>query len=397
MKDNSEFQNKLKVRGAIANVSVSFIVFLVFIGILEIILRTTHLFGAKTPWIKPDPLIGYRCIPGSKYWHYDENDHPITGRINSYGWRDKEWSLKKPQNIYRIAVLGDSMVASWDVESDRTFLTIIENQLNATSQHVRVELMNFGFSNISQAEELLILKNDIGKFSPDMVLLFFFPGNDINDMDKVTASHIKRPFYNISKDGELLLDTSFSQTSHYKTKNIINLFKQRSAIINLIGERYSGYKEHRRNTTVNAPDNRENNTFPKFLSLCTSNPDATFLTNYQLSKILIKAMAGYSKEKGIRFMLVTVDLTPLYIPEYEKRNKSIDPTFDVNYFEDDLGSYAASLNIEYLGLQRIFRQAYENTGVPLHWYHWNYEGHKVVAEALSGKLRTILVTNKQAW
>ena len=62
-----------------------------------------------------------------------------------------------------------------------------------------------------------------------------------------------------------------------------------------------------------------------------------------------------------------------------------------------MGSYAAPLNIEYLGLQRIFRQAYENVGVPLHWNHWNYEGHKVVADALAEKLKPILASNKDEW
>lgn len=394
MKSNIKFSEKSKIRNIIINIIISISIFFVFIGILEIILRTTHLFGANTPWIKPDPILGYRCVPGSKYWCHYENDHPITGRINSYGWRDKEWSLKKPNNTYRIAVLGDSMVASWDVESDRTFLAFTERRLNEI-ENPKVELMNFGFSNISQAEELLILKNDVVQFSPDMVLLFFFPENDLNDMSRETASHVKRPFYNISKDGELLLDTSFSKTSHYKTKDLINLFKRHSALVNLIGERYQGYKEYRRNIAINTPGKKGKETLSKYLSLCTTAPDVTFSKNYQLNKILIKAMAEYCKEKRIRFMLVTTDISEAYIPGLENKYKSIDSTFNANFFEDDLGNYAASLNIEYLGLQRIFRQAYENTGVPLHWYHWNYEGHKVVADTLTNKLRSILDSRKQ--
>lgn len=396
MENNSNLTKNPGSGKLISNILVSSIVFLAFIGILEIVLRVTHLFGAKTPWIKPDSLVGYRCIPGSKYWHYYENDHPITGRINSYGWRDKEWLLTKPQNTYRIAVLGDSVVASWDVESDHTFLALTEGQLNHDG-NLKVELMNFGFSNISQAEELLILKNDIVKFSPDMVALFFFPENDINDMNNNTASHIKRPFYTISKNGELVLDTSFSNTFHYKTKCLINLFKQRSALINLVGERYQGYKEYKRNKTMGMWGKNWKEAIPKHLSLCTANPDRTFTKNYQLNKALIKAMAEYCKEKKIRFKLVTADIPDVYMPEGERKYKSIDSSFDANFFEDDLNNYAASLKIDYLGLQRIFRQAYEKTPVPLHWFHWNYEGHKVVAEALSGKLRTILGTEKQEW
>lgn len=173
MRDNSHITKTLTLGKLLLNILISFIIFLVFFGILEGVLRTTHLFNAKTSWVKPDPTLGFRCIPGSKYYHYYENDHPIAGRINSYGWRDKEWSRSKLQDVYRIAVFGDSMVATWDIEIDRTFFALTENQLDKSSEHHTLELMNFGFSTISQAEECLILKNDFVQFSPDMVLLFF--------------------------------------------------------------------------------------------------------------------------------------------------------------------------------------------------------------------------------
>lgn len=51
--------------------------------------------------------------------------------------------------------------------------------------------------------------------------------------------------------------------------------------------------------------------------------------------------------------------------------------------------------IKCLGLQREFRQSFENTGVPLHSSHWNYEGNKVVAKALTDKLRSIFYSKEQ--
>ena len=106
--------------------------------------------------------------------------------------------------------------------------------------------------------------------------------------------------------------------------------------------------------------------------------------------MLIKVMSEYCKDEGIKFILVTVD-NDAYIPKFEEQYKAIDPTFNTNFFEDDLKNYATSLNIEYLGLQRMFRQAYENTGTPLHWGHWNYQGHKLVANALANKLRPLII------
>ena len=381
------------MRSKITNLIISLVIFLSFIEALEIILRLTHIFGAHTSFYKHDPVLGYRYIPNSKYWFFEENDHPIIGKINSYGWRDKGWSLKKPENTFRIAILGDSMVASLDVESDRSFVAITERQLNK-NENRSIELMNFGFLNISQAEELLILQNDVVKFSPDMVVLFFFPVNDIDDMSKETASHLNRPFFNISESGELILDTSFSQTRHYKIKSSLDWFKQHSALITLIGERYYGFKEQRRSKTVDMSEAKDKKPLQRFLSLCTENPDALFLKNYQLNKTLIKAMSEYCKNKCIKFILVTVDV-PSYNPEIEKRYKSKDTTFNAKFFENDLRNYAESLNIGYLGLQSIFQQIYKDTGLSLHWIHWNYQGHKVVADVLTNKLKSIIEPNQQ--
>ncbi|MHA1344074.1 MAG: hypothetical protein ACTSQG_08815, partial [Promethearchaeota archaeon] len=50
--------------------------------------------------------------------------------------------------------------------------------------------------------------------------------------------------------------------------------------------------------------------------------------------------------------------------------------------------------LTFTGLQRIFRQSFKNTGIPLHWGHWNYEGHKVVANALIDELGSILYRDK---
>jgi len=94
-------------------------------------------------------------------------------------------------------------------------------------------------------------------------------------------------------------------------------------------------------------------------------------------------------------MLVTLDIQA-YIPEVEKKYKLIDSTFNADFLEDDLRAFAKSINVVYLGLQRIFRQSFENMGVSLHWEHWNYEGHKVVANALTEKLKSFIDSNEQA-
>jgi hypothetical protein len=392
-------------------ITLSIIIFLFFLSILELVFRTTHLFGARISWAQPDPLLGYKFTPGQTYWSLKENDHPITGKINSFSWRDEEWSIKKPENVYRIAVLGDSVVEAIEVELDHTFMAIAEKEFNQHSNNgMKIELMSFGRTSFTQTEELLVLKTMVEQFSPDMVMVFFLPLNDIQDVSLKTTTNHLRPFFHVSETGELQLDTSFTQTKEFKTKQFINWFKQHSALISLMTERYNMFQNQRmirakkqakqkihkgeaiaedRPAMAASHKRQTSASLPKYLTLCTANPDSTYLDNYRLNKILIKAMADFCKAKNYRFMLVTVN-NEAYVPEVENQFKSVDPTFNPNWFEDDMQQFASSIEVQYLGLQRVFQRAYIEKGVPLHWGHWNYEGHEVAAHVIVEKLKTII-------
>ncbi|MBI5675295.1 MAG: SGNH/GDSL hydrolase family protein [Nitrospirae bacterium] len=377
---------KLTVR--FKNILMAFCIFTLFIGTFEFLLRTTHLFNARISWAKTDPLFAWVNTPGATYWQLKENDHPITGKINKYGFRDNEWSLAKPPGTYRIAVLGDSYVEALQVESENSFLSLTAQVLN-NNRKIKVELMNFGQSGFTQTDELITLKNKVIQFSPDMVILLFVPGNDIDDISKETASSSFRSFYNFDSNGQLILDTSFNKTRSYKIRSLLSPLKQHSALVSLILERYNAYVSSRAQK-VTAPQN----SIDGYLSLATKSPAPAFLRSYNLCKLLIKTMADICLEKKIKFMLVTIDNGSTYLPNVEGQYKAMDATFNVNFFEDDLSEYAKSLDIEYIGLQRVFRESYQNNSVLLHWGHWNYEGHKLVAEALSDKLNNIIHLNQ---
>ena len=92
--------------------------------------------------------------------------------------------------------------------------------------------MNFGRGGLPQTEELLIPKSDVEQFSPNMMLLFFYPRNDINDVNKETAIKLQRPFYRISENGKLTLDTSFSKNNLLQNQSICTLLSTQFSIVN---------------------------------------------------------------------------------------------------------------------------------------------------------------------
>ena len=366
----------------VVNIAVSFVAILVALLIAEIVFRSTHVFGASLSWSEPDPTIGYRHTPHRAYWSFAENDHPITGRINGFGWRDRERSLEKPPGVYRVALLGDSFVEAFQVESDSTFLALAEDELTSRSDLV-VEVMNFGRSGTTQTEEFLVLQSDVARFSPDLVAVLFNPHNDIGDVARSTTGPL-RPFYELTPDGELLLDTSFNVSRAYRVRSAINGLKQQSALVSLMTKRYV-FLQRARRLRAYAPAKDE---LPGYLSLCTSQPDTLYSKNYRLNKILIREMASYCQQRGVRFLLVCGD--SVYEADEILMHSRIDPTFDPGFFEVDLAHYADSLGVDYLGLQTPFREHVMAGGASLHWGHYNYAGHRVVARSLSSKLVDII-------
>lgn len=389
------------------NAVFTLVVFFVFLLSLELVLRTTHLFGARISWSTPDPVIGWRFTPGQKYWCLDENDHPITESVNRYGWNDREWAVEKPAGTYRVAVIGDSYVEALQVERAKHFITLAEKQLNASGGE-RFELMNFGRSGFTQSEEWIILQSDVARFSPDMVVLFFFPPNDIMDVHPETAIDPIRPYFMPAPNGAWVLDTSFKDLPSFRMKSRISFFKHHSALVSLLAERYSLYtlKRIAVQRKLLAPDRTAivPDRLAGYLSLASAHPDPAYVRNYnRWNKEIIKRMADFCRRRGIRMVLVSID-TPDYIPGVEERFKKWDPTFKPDFFDEDLKEFAGRNGMGFLGLGRIFRLGYERSGEFSHWGdwrrpnpkkysdylghsgHWNYRGHELVAGALAGEI-----------
>ena len=356
------------------------VLFAVFILVLEVVLNTTHLFGARRSCSEPDPVLGWRFTPGRAYWYHRENDHPITGRINHGGWRDRDRSRARPTGSYRVAVIGDSFVEAIQVERDSTFVARVEDRLG-------IEVLNFGRSGMTQTEEWLLLQDEVAGYSPDLVVLLFVPVNDVSEVAPQTSDTGHRPFFDISQNGDLVLNTGFTATREYRLKAAVNGLKQHSALVSLVNQRYNLFRQGRRRSAMVTRDESQEG-IGGTLSLCTARPDPVYARNYALNKRLIGEMAGYCNRQGIAFMLVCANW--IYQTDRVAQYRKMDATFDPGFFERDLASHADTLGIEYLGLQEPFEHKYQMRQKPLHWQHWNYRGHRLVAELLARKIEPLL-------
>ncbi len=156
---------------------------------------------------RPDPDLGWSLWPNTEGWSVGEAKVPV--RINSDGMRDREHSLRKNPGTIRIAVLGDSNVEGLSVPAGRTFPSVLERELQRC-QARKVEVLNFGCSGYGTTQELIQLRTKAWKYSPDIVLLAFYPGNDITDNYRALNPNNTEqcPYYTL-EDGRLVLDDSF--------------------------------------------------------------------------------------------------------------------------------------------------------------------------------------------
>jgi D-alanyl-lipoteichoic acid acyltransferase DltB (MBOAT superfamily) len=94
---------------------------------------------------------------------------------NRWGMRDRDYSLEKPGQTVRIALLGSSQVQGWGVPPSKLFKVLVENRLNhefggASSGH-RFEILNFAVYGYNPLSQVILLNERVRLFSPDMVLL----------------------------------------------------------------------------------------------------------------------------------------------------------------------------------------------------------------------------------
>jgi hypothetical protein len=146
---------------------------------LEIGVRMMHLVPSRF-W-QPDPLLGTKLIPSMHgWWTQEEHEFTVPVQINSDGRRDLERPVQKPPGTFRILLLGDSFVEAMQVPIEQTFARRLEAMLNGANGPA-VEVISMGVSGYGTTSEYLWYREHGRAYQPDLVLLSFYPGNDVKN------------------------------------------------------------------------------------------------------------------------------------------------------------------------------------------------------------------------
>lgn len=123
----------------------------------------------------------------------------IPIKINSLGFRNKEYPIEKNKNTKRIIFLGDSFVYGFGELIEDTFPILLENKLNNEKSIFnphKYEIWNIGVVSWATNLEYLVIKDKIINYNPDQIILLF------DDSDLYGNELYEK--YAIYKNGELI-------------------------------------------------------------------------------------------------------------------------------------------------------------------------------------------------
>jgi lysophospholipase L1-like esterase len=193
-----------------------------------------------------DPMLAKGGLFGDKHTPAYLKPHtPVRGSIglsNSQGFRDRARSIERTTSVPRIVALGDSFTWGAGVSYDEAFVTLLERTLEA--EYPGIELINLGVPAWGPNEELHLLKTYGIQFLPDLVMLNFFIGNDIqnkrgDDTRLPDILVVAGQSYYVHSNGNWVHDV-LGPSRWYLYHNLNYLIQMGTAMVSKVAEEWRG-------------------------------------------------------------------------------------------------------------------------------------------------------------
>ena len=331
---------------------------------------TLHKPGVEFTWVGHAGLVKEFTIPS---------------RWNSYGFNDDEHSFEKPEGRYRIVILGDSYVEALEVPQERSFHRLLEKKLNDAVGFRKYEVIALGTAGNGSRRNYLMLETLGMKFRPDLVIMEFFPTNDIvddsNDLRELRDAQIAK-FRELSP----LMD----RPAIYRPQSDSSIAKSRLHLAVAQGMVNMRFRAFRRSLSLEQQ-------IPVHYFVYAAQYPAVWKRAWKLTLNHIKKAQELASSGNSDFMLV------YFNERFKLSTKQKELLFEsypaMNHFQWDfdqpikvLEHFSKANSVRFLNLEPKFGEKYLADRIPLHYEfdgHWNAEGHKLAAEILFQSLQKI--------
>jgi hypothetical protein len=370
-----------KVKEFIISLSLLLFTLLFFFAVTETVVRfafpTNELFsaaGTDPAVFQESTLIPWTLKPNATA-HFVALDFDTEVTINSFGLRDKNRTLEKDNNTYRILILGDSFTYGFGVNNNESYPAVLEELLNKpdSDTELEFEVWNAGFASGYTEDTFYLYLREVGlQFHPDMIIVGLYVENDVLDFlknsyvfdDTGKLSRITSDFYHVEEGMLRRMDTA--ETS--STEKVVFFIKK----VFLRYSRAYSYFHHIFTTMLG----KENN--PIF-----DNEYSDLIEeNFAKTKYYLEQIKGLSDQNNITFAII---LLPGKISDDELWESYLrkNPQSARDKPEKILLSYCQQMNITCLDLWPYFINSTEGDKYYFeHDAHWSKEGNQKGAEII---------------
>jgi hypothetical protein len=349
---------------------------------------------------RPDDRLGMRLRPQVEGWSRSEGEAFV--KINSAGFRDRERSVAKPPGVFRIVVLGDSMIEALQVDLEETMTALLEQQLNACNAFdgKRVEVLNLGVSGYGTAQQMLMYRYYGSTYSPDLVLAAFFAGNDVrNNFESLEPEKI-RPFFALEGD-DLVEDRSFAASAEFRrrTNALRSMLEGMRAGLRVVQAAYF-IKDRLQNRAAAANARRAGQQGETGIDDAVYSEPATseWRDAWRLTERLFEQLRDDVQTAGAKLIILSLSSSIQVHPDPAIRAEFVRASGidDLFYPNHRIANVAADLGVQSIVLGPAFQEAAERDQVYFHGFpntrmgtgHWNEAGNllaaTLVADALCG-------------
>ncbi len=328
-----------------------------------------------------------------RYWMDGVYDNEIE--YNSLGFRGPEISYEKPDDVYRIMLVGDSFMEAREVAYDDTIYAQLGNLLKdtQTSDGKKIEVFGVGATGWGTLQAYLYYHNEGYRFAPDLIIHFFIINDVVDNNPQQFYKDRNIDFAITDNSVQLLTDGSAPQEQTANPgERWLNALPAPVAQTNIAALLRRIIAPPRESVTLGGS---LGNAHPQNYIFVREPDIEGYPEGWRRTQRAYEIWANEARQNGSEMMVVAVDISVERITEIS------------TYFPDEQQNWVWDVDLPFTRLSEILsplnvklistRQRYADYAASVNqrpfevlFYtqdgHWNPTGHKVTAELLADTL-----------
>lgn len=345
----------------------------------RLVLETLAGDGSQYMWAyRNDPKLGFRRHPNDGWSGIPQSDiqrgadlPPTLKERITFTYDHKGYRNLIHRDEADVVLIGDSYVEGWYVSDQETVASQLETHLGRSVE-------NMGVAGYGSLQELIVLKEDALPLSPQVVVWFFFEGNDLYDDQRFEDTMTSPP----SQADEVGESGGFANEGWARRSLLLNGLQRLRRLSAPLLDPLPPYYARLTGADSKAP-------LIYFADYAAVPWDDWIESRWVVARDSMEQAVRIARRAGIDLIFCFV---PIKFRVYQPfvRFPADSPTSDWTVWPivARFSEFCRSAGVPCIDLTPLFQEAVRQGGMPYapEDSHWSSEGHELVAARLAKEL-----------